>query len=204
MQIVNALYDVPIPKHNANPKLRPHKLDNIETALKMVEAAKIKTNFLKHTHLIDHDLKMILGMMWAIILDYAIKGISEEEMTAKEGLLLWCRKKTTGYRDIDPPGIQNFTTSFQNGLAFLALIHKHQPQLVDYDSLSKENAAQNLEQAFSTAEQQLGIPRLLDVEDMMVDKVSPRNSHCRLPAFVACPYAALICELLLRTCLSAG
>ena len=65
MQIVNALYDVPIPKHNANPKLRPHKLDNIETALKMVEQAKIKTNFLKHTHLIDHDNKMILGMMWA-------------------------------------------------------------------------------------------------------------------------------------------
>ena len=70
MQIVNALYDVPIPKHNANPKLRPHKLDNIETALKMVEQARIKTNFLKHTHLIDHDNKMILGMMWAIILDY--------------------------------------------------------------------------------------------------------------------------------------
>ena len=96
-------------------------------------------------------------------------------MTAKEGLLLWCRKKTTGYRDIDPPGIQNFTTSFQNGLAFLALIHKHQPQLVDYDSLSKDNAAQNLEQAFSTAEQQLGIPRLLDVEDLMVDKPDERS-----------------------------
>ena len=29
MQIVNALYDVPIPKHNANPKLRPNKLDNV-------------------------------------------------------------------------------------------------------------------------------------------------------------------------------
>lgn len=64
MQIVNALYDVPIPKHNANPKLRPHKLDNIETALKMVETAKIKTNFLKHTHLIDPGNNvMILGMM---------------------------------------------------------------------------------------------------------------------------------------------
>ncbi|MCJ1297207.1 actinin alpha 2 [Xylographa carneopallida] len=175
MQIVNALYDVPIPKHNANPKLRPHKLDNIELALKMVEQAKIKTNFLKHTHLIDHDNKMILGMMWAVILDYAIKGISEEEMTAKEGLLLWCRKKTSGYRDIDPPGVQNFTASFTNGLAFLALIHKHQPQLVEYDSLSKDNAAANLEQAFSLAEQQLGIPRLLDVEDMLVDKPDERS-----------------------------
>lgn len=63
--------------------MRPHKLDNITMALKMVEDAKVKTNFLKSTHLIDKDLKMILGMIWAIILDYQIKGISVEELTAK-------------------------------------------------------------------------------------------------------------------------
>jgi hypothetical protein len=91
MQIVSALYDLPIPKHNATPKMRPHALDNIEQALKMVDDAKIKTNFLKPTHLIDHDLKMILGLMWAIILDYAIKGIKDDDCNAKEGLLLWCQ-----------------------------------------------------------------------------------------------------------------
>ena len=175
MQIVNALYSVPIPKHNANPKLRPNKLDNCELAFKMVEQAKIKTNFLKHAHLVDHDHKMILGMMWAIILNYAITGISEEELTAKEGLLLWCRKKTAGYRDVDPPGVANFTTSFKNGLAFCALIHRHQPQLIDYDSLSKDDAAKNLELAFSVGEKELAIPRLLDVEDMLVDKPDERS-----------------------------
>jgi hypothetical protein len=92
----------------------------------MVDEAKIKTNFLKPTHLIDHDTKMLLGMVWAIILDFAIKGISEDDTTAKEGLLLWCRKKTAGYRDVDPPSIQNFTGHWRNGLAFCALIHKHQ------------------------------------------------------------------------------
>ena len=30
-----------------------------ELAFKMVETAKIKTNFLKHTHLVDHDTKMV-------------------------------------------------------------------------------------------------------------------------------------------------
>jgi len=174
MQLVSALYNLPIPKHNANPKMRPHKLDNIELALKMVEEAKIKTNFLKPGHLIDHDLKMILGMMWAIILDYAIKGISEDDLTAKEGLLLWCRKKTAGYREIDPPGLQNFTGHWRNGLAFCALIHKHQPHLLDYDSLDKNNAAENLELAFSVAES-LGIPRLLDVEDVNVEKPDERS-----------------------------
>ena len=47
MQLISALYGAEMPKHNANPKMRPHKLDNIEMALKMVDAAAIKTNFLK-------------------------------------------------------------------------------------------------------------------------------------------------------------
>jgi len=79
---------------------------------------------------------------------------------------LWCRKKTAGYRDIDPPGIKNFKNDWKNGLAFCALIHRHRPDLINYDSLSAENAAQNLELAFDVAEKKLGIPRLLDAEDL--------------------------------------
>jgi len=166
MNIVNALYQIPLPKYNKAPKLRPHKLDNLALAMHMVEQAQIKTNFLKSEHLLDHDQKMILGMLWAIILDYAIKGISVDELTAKEGLLLWCRKKTAGYRDVDPPGVQNFSTSWKSGMALCALIHRHRPDLIPYDSLDKKDDAKNLELAFSVAERDLGIPRLLDVEDL--------------------------------------
>lgn len=165
MNLVNALYAVPVPqKHNKAPKMRPQKLDNISLALAMLESAQVKTNFLKPTHLADKDLKMILGMIWAIILDYQIKGISVEELTAKEGLLLWCQKKTAGYRDVK---IDNFSNSWQDGMGFCALIHRHRPDLIDYDSLSKGNAKDNLELAFSVAENSLGIPRLLDVEDLL-------------------------------------
>lgn len=163
MNLLNSLYTIDIPKHNKNPKMRPHKLDNISLAFQMIENAKIKTNFLKPAHLVDHDLKMILGMIWAIILDFQIKGISVDELTAKEGLLLWCQKKTAGYRDVK---VENFTSSWTNGLAFCALIHRHRPDLLDYDPLDKANGKQNLELAFSIAEKHLGIPRLLDVEDI--------------------------------------
>lgn len=80
MRLVNALYDIPMPgKYNKAPKLRPHLLDNITLAIKMLEnQANVKTNFLKSEHLADKDLKMILGMVWSIILDYQIKGISIE------------------------------------------------------------------------------------------------------------------------------
>jgi len=163
MNLINSLYSLEIPKHNKAPKMRPHKLDNIALALKMVDDAQIKTNFLKGVHLVDHDLKMILGMIWAIILDFQIKGISVEELTAKEGLLLWCQKKTAGYRDVK---VENFTNSWTSGLAFCALIHRHRPDLLDYDPLDKNDAAKNLELAFDVAEKHLGIPRLLDVEDL--------------------------------------
>lgn len=49
MQLIKALYGLEIPKHNANPKMRPQKLDNISIAFDMVAKAQVKTNFLK-TH----------------------------------------------------------------------------------------------------------------------------------------------------------
>lgn len=164
MKLIHALYGAAIPKYNANPKMRPHLLDNCETALRFIDSAGVKTHFLKPGHLVDHDLKMILGMIWAIILDYQIKGISVEEMSAKEGLLLWCQKKTAGYRDVK---VDNFHMSFQDGLAFCALIHRHRPDLLDFDALNKENKADNLKLAFDIAEEKLGLPRLLEVEDML-------------------------------------
>lgn len=173
MELVHALYSLSLPKHNKKPVIRAQKLDNISLALKMVDDAKIKTNFLKPNHLIDHDLKMLLGMIWAIILDYAIKGISEGDLTAKEGLLLWVQKKTKGYRDVEQP-VTNFTTHWKSGMTFCALIHKHQPQMINYDALDAKNAKDNLETAFAAAEK-LGIPRLLDVADLLVDRPDERS-----------------------------
>lgn len=57
-----------------------------------------------------------------------------------------------------------FDGSFKDGLAFCALIHRHRPDLIDYNKLSKDNPLQNLNTAFDVAEKYLDIPRMLDPE----------------------------------------
>lgn len=48
--------------------------------------------------------------------------------------------------------IQNFSSSWSNGMAFCALVHNFFPEAFDYDSLSPSNRRQNFEVAFSNAE----------------------------------------------------
>jgi hypothetical protein len=122
---------------------------------------------------------MTLGMVWCLILRFVVSGLSEEGLSAKEGLLLWCQRKTKGYNHVN---VQDFSASFQDGLAFCAIIHRHRPDLLDFDALNPEDKAGNLDKAFQVAADHLDIPRLLDVEDIVS---MPRPDERSIMTYVA-------------------
>ncbi|NXC31315.1 SMTN protein, partial [Campylorhamphus procurvoides] len=82
----------------------------------------------------------------------------------KQMLLDWCRAKTRGYEHVD---IQNFSSSWSDGMAFCALVHNFFPDAFDYSKLTPQNRRHNFEVAFSSAEKHADCPQLLDVEDMV-------------------------------------
>ncbi|CAN8009783.1 unnamed protein product [Ixodes pacificus] len=150
-------------------KMRFHKIANVNKALDFIASKGVKLVSIGAEEIVDGNVKMTLGLIWTIILRFAIQDISVEEMTAKEGLLLWCQRKTAPYKNVN---VQNFhlrrvrLCCWKDGLAFCALIHRHRPDLLDYGKLKKENPLDNLNLAFDVAEKHLNIPRMLDAEDM--------------------------------------
>uniref|UniRef100_A0A672RMJ1 Alpha-actinin-2 n=1 Tax=Sinocyclocheilus grahami TaxID=75366 RepID=A0A672RMJ1_SINGR len=165
-------------------KMRFHKIANVNKALDFITSKGVKLVSIGAEEIVDGNVKMTLGMIWTIILRFAIQDISVEETSAKEGLLLWCQRKTAPYRNVN---IQNFHVSWKDGLAFCALSHRHKPELIDFHNLEVDDPLGNLNLAFDIAEKHLDIPKMLDAEDILN---TPKPDERAIMTYVSCFYHA--------------
>jgi hypothetical protein len=84
--------------------------------------------------------------------------------SGKEALLLWCQMNTAIYPNVS---VTNFTSSWVDGLAFCALLHRFAGEgNIKFSTLSASNAEVNLTLAFSKAEEIFDIYPIIDLEDL--------------------------------------
>uniref|UniRef100_A0AAR2L1D5 Actinin alpha 3b n=1 Tax=Pygocentrus nattereri TaxID=42514 RepID=A0AAR2L1D5_PYGNA len=143
-------------------KMRFHKIANVNKALDFICSKGVKLVSIGAEEIVDGNVKMTLGMIWTIILRFAIQDISVEG----EGTL---------------------NLNWKDGLALCALIHRHRPDLIDYSKLRKDDPIGNLNTAFEVAEKFLDIPRMLDAEDIVN---TPKPDEKAIMTYVSCFYHA--------------
>ncbi|XP_078593372.1 uncharacterized protein LOC144871603 isoform X39 [Branchiostoma floridae x Branchiostoma japonicum] len=99
------------------------------------------------------------------------KKSGKETKEAQKILLKWSQN-AVDRRVVD---VKDFSKSWRNGKAFSSLVHTIQPDLVDMPRLSTKSASSRMEHAFTAAERFLGIPKLIDSEDVDVDRPDGRS-----------------------------
>jgi hypothetical protein len=96
------------------------------------------------------------------------------ERRGVRALQIWCRRVTSSYENVN---ILDMDFSWRDGLAFCAMIHHFRPHLIpNYESLSPEDIVANHTLAYRLAEEELGIPSLLDPQDMLDSDIPDKFS----------------------------
>uniref|UniRef100_A0A8C6PSZ7 Actinin, alpha 2b n=1 Tax=Nothobranchius furzeri TaxID=105023 RepID=A0A8C6PSZ7_NOTFU len=150
-------------------KMRFHKIANVNKALEFITSKGVKLVSIGAEEIVDGNVKMTLGMIWTIILRFAIQDISVE------GEMISHKVR------------HHHSSPWKDGLAFCALIHRHRPDLLDFSKLNKDDPLGNLNLAFDIAEKHLDIPKMLDAEDIIN---TPKPDERAIMTYVSCFYHA--------------
>jgi len=161
-------------KYDLKPPSRIQSIQNLHIALTFLEKVLEIKPTSSAEDFADQNLKMILGFLWSMFKKYRIATIKQDDKSSEEGLLLWVKKQTEGYKDVS---IESYKSSFKDGLAFDALCDKFidNKDVFNFNKFNKNNANENLTAAFETAEKHLGIPKLLEASEVSEGTVDERS-----------------------------
>ncbi|XP_064505095.1 utrophin isoform X3 [Pseudopipra pipra] len=169
LDLLEGLTGKSLPKERGS--TRVHALNNVNRVLQVLHQNNVELVNIGGTDIVDGNHKLTLGLLWSIILHWQVKDVmknimSDLQQTNSEKILLsWVRQSTRPYSQVN---VLNFTTSWADGLAFNAVIHRHKPELFSWDKVLKMAPVERMENAFNIAKNHLGIEKLLDPEDVAV------------------------------------
>jgi hypothetical protein len=186
--LVEALFEVDLgKKFQAKPTTEIHKNENVTLALEFLKTQNISLT-VSSKDIVDGNRKLTLGLVWLLVMRHQMlkpgdddKPPSQKNKQAKTNLLAFCQKQLQGYPGVD---VKDFQESFYDGLAFCALIHKLNPELLNYEQMLKATPKERFEKAFE-AGAKVGIPQLLDVQDLCNPDVSMRPDEKCIMTYVS-------------------
>ncbi|XP_043929496.1 nesprin-2 [Protopterus annectens] len=106
---------------------------------------------------------------------------SKWKLSAKQALLSWVKEQCSKSEAVP---VNDFTSSWRNGLAFLAVIHSLRPELINMEEAYQGSNRENLELAFRIAEQKLKIPKLIEPEDVDVAQPDEKSVMTYIAQFL--------------------
>lgn len=189
LTVLEVLTQKPIKRERGH--LRVHQLSNVTIVLNVLREQRVKLVNINNVDVVDGNAKITLALVWSIIMHWQFNKVVAPELrhvsNMEKSLLAWCRQSTASYEnDVD---IVNFTTSWKNGLAFLAIFHNYHPTVFDFESemAQRSTARKRLEFAFDLFDRKLKLPRLLDPEDLLDRKPDKKS----VMTYVMCIFQVL-------------
>eukprot|EP00095_Tigriopus_kingsejongensis_P009051 snap_masked-scaffold308_size214241-processed-gene-0.20 protein:Tk09051 transcript:snap_masked-scaffold308_size214241-processed-gene-0.20-mRNA-1 annotation:"isoforms a c f g h-like isoform 3" len=158
--------------------LRVHQLANVNTVLSVLKEHRVKLVNIGNVDIVDGNPKITLALVWAVILHWQFDRVLGEGMkhvsNLETSLLAWCRQSVADYRHRGV-NITDFALSWQDGLAFAALVHSAHPELFDWEVLAQKGPRTRLDFIFGRIKETLHIAQLLDAEDMLLARPDKRS-----------------------------
>ena len=118
IHLLEVLSSTSLGRYASKPKLRVQRFENVNTCLIFIKSRGIQLTNIGAEDVVDGNRKIILGLIWTLILRFTISDIGVEGLTAKEGLLLWCQRKTACYDEVE---VRDFDKSWNDGLALYVI-----------------------------------------------------------------------------------
>eukprot|EP01126_Amoeba_proteus_P016162 TRINITY_DN17424_c0_g1_i1.p1 TRINITY_DN17424_c0_g1~~TRINITY_DN17424_c0_g1_i1.p1 ORF type:complete len:232 (-),score=54.75 TRINITY_DN17424_c0_g1_i1:2-697(-) len=137
------------------PKLRVHKINNLGRSLEFLKVEGVKLVGIGAEDILDHNEKLILGLIWTLILRYHVGGSTIRD--AKQDMANF-----VGDMGIT---INDFRVGF-DWRSLLDIVNNILPGCITDDMLS-DDALENTKLVMSISELLLDIPHVVDAEDLI-------------------------------------
>lgn len=191
--LIEVLSGKHLPKHNKRPTFKSQKLENVSVALQFLERDEnIRIINIDSSDIVDCKLKLILGLIWTLILNYSISmpmwegedqvvAPGEKGPSPKQRLLHWIQAKLP-----DLP-VTNFTNDWNDGRAVGALVDSVAPGLCpDWPDWIPADALNNATEAMNLADNWLGVPQLITPDEMVNPNCDEQSMMTYLSQYPNC------------------